>query len=151
MSFDTKFGTIWLPEIHRLVYIKDKNSLVVGPEFYDKFDATAAYEEYISKWNRKSIKMQFIVDEESYEFMCYQDPKTSHSKTNLCLYKDLLNKNGVFLKEREVIERQGCKLGVHYKTSDGYKSIGIPFPTNVEIISAEQVIPNSYEDIIRKL
>lgn len=67
------------------------------------------------------------------------------------MYKDLLNKNGVFLKERQVIKRQGCKLGIHYKTSDGHKSIGIPFQTSVEIISAKQVIPNSYEDIIRKL
>ena len=50
MDIDSKFGKIWVPEIAHIVYLEDKNGLVIGPMFYDKFDAVAAYDEYISKW-----------------------------------------------------------------------------------------------------
>jgi len=93
----------------------------------------------------------FVEDDNAYEFFCYQDPKKSHSKTNLCLYKDALGTNGVFLKEKENIRRSGCRLGIYYKTPTGYKRMGIPFSANVKIISVNDIISGSYEDIVRKL
>ena len=151
MDFDTKFGTIWLPELEGLLYGKDRDGLIVGPQFFDKYDATVAYEEYISRWNQNSVKIVFIEDDNAYEFFCYQDPKKSHSKTNLCMYKDALGTNGVFLNEKEKIRRSGCRLGIYYKTSTGYKRMGIPFSVNVKIISVNDVISGSYEDVIRKI
>ena len=151
MSFDTKFGTIWLPELEGLLYGKDRDGLIVGPQFFDKYDATAAYEEYISSWNQDSVKIVFIEDDNAYEFFCYQDPKKSHSKTNLCMYKDALGTDGVFLKEKENIRRSGCRLGIYYKTPTGYKRMGIPFSADVKIISVNDIISGSYEDVIRKI
>jgi len=151
MDFDTKFGTIWLPELEGLLYGKDRDGLIAGPQFFDKYDATVAYEEYISKWNQETVNIVFVEGENSYEFFCYQDPKKSHSKTNLCLYKDGLGTNGVFLKEKENIKRSGCRLGIYYMTPTGYKRMGIPFSANAKIISVNDVISDSYEDIVRKL
>lgn len=151
MDLDTKFGTIWLPELEGLLYGKGKDGLIVGPQFFDKYDATVAYEEYVSRWNQNSVNIVFIEGDNAYEFFCYQDPKKSHSKTSLCLYIDALGKNGVFLKEKEHIKESGCKLGIYYKTSTGLKRMGIPFSANVKIISVEDIISGSYEDIIRKL
>ena len=151
MDFDTKFGTIWLPELEGLLYGKDKDGLIAGPQFFDKYDATIAYEEYVSKWNQKSVNIVFIEDKDAYEFLCYQDPKKSYSKTSLCLYKDALGTNGVFLKQKENIRRSGCRLGIYYKTPTGFKRMGIPFSADVKIISEKDIISGSYEDIIRKL
>ena len=151
MDFDTKFGTIWLPDLEGLLYGKDNRGLIAGPQFYDKYDATVAYEEYVSKWNESSINIVFVEDENQYEFFCYQDPKKSHLKTNLCLYKDRLGKSGVFLKYKNHIKESGCRLGIYYKSSEGLKRMGIPLVANVKIISNKDVISGSYEDVIRKL
>lgn len=151
MDLDTKFGTIWLPDLDGLLYGKDKDGLIAGPQFFDKYDATVAYEEYVSKWNQESINIVFVEDENSYEFLCYQDPKKSHSKTNLCMYKDALGTSGVFLREKENIRRSGCRLGIYYKTSTGYNRMGNLFFANVKIISVNEIIDDSYEDTIRKL
>ena len=151
MDFDTKFGTIWLPELEGLLYGKDRDGLIAGPQFFDKYDATVAYEEYVSRWNEASVNIVFIEGNNAYEFFCYQDPKKSHSKTSLCIYKDSLGKNGIFLKEKEHIKESGCKLGIYYKTPTGFKRMGIPFSANVKIISEKDIISGSYEDIIRKL
>ena len=62
MDFDTKFGTIWLPELDGLLYGKDREGLIAGPQFFDKYDATVAYEEYISRWNQNSVNIIFIED-----------------------------------------------------------------------------------------
>lgn len=150
MNFDTKYGIIWLPEFHSLLYARDENGMITGPQFYDKYDATVAYDEYISKWNQKYVNISFIEGKDAYEFVCYQDPKKSHSKTSLCLYKNALDKNGVFLKEKNNI-KSGCRLRIYYKTPEGHKRIGILLSTNVKIISVKDVIPDSYEDIIRKI
>ena len=150
MDVNTKFGMIWMPEFHSLLYVKDKNGLIVGPQFYDKYDATVAYEEYISRWNQKYINISFIENKDTYEFVCYQDPKKSHSKNSLCLYKNSLDKNGVFLKEKINI-KSGCRLGVYYKNPEGHKMVGIPLSTNVKIMTTKELIPDSFEYIIKKL
>ena len=59
---------------------------------------------------------------EELRVICYQDPKTSNSKVHCCLYKDALNRNGVFSKEKEKIKQIGCKLGIFYKTNNNKTS-----------------------------
>jgi len=151
MDFDTKFGTIWLPDLEGLLYGKDKDGIIAGPQFFDKYDATVTYEEYVSKWNQDSVNIVFVEGDNAYEFFCYQDPKKSHSKRNLCLYKDALGTSGVFLKEKEKIKRSGCRLGIYYKTDSGYRRMGILFSANAKIISENEIISGSYEYTIRKL
>ncbi len=153
MSFDTQFGSIWLPDLSNLLYIRDANGLVMGMQFCDKYDAIAAYDEYVVEWTKSmSISLTFVVAKTSYDVICYQDPKRSHSKRNLCLYKDSLStQGGLFLKSKKEIQDLGCRVAIYYNEDSKYKRMGLPLDTDTKIILESDIIAGSYEDVIRHL
>ena len=152
MNFDTKFGSIWLPAIGNLLYVRDGLGLVVGMEFSDRYDATAAYEEYVAGWGRTGpVNLTFVEGGTSYEVVCYQDPRRSPSKRGLCMYKDSLRREGLFLRHRERILESGCRVSVYYRDGSGYRRLGPPLPASARMVPEDGVPPGSYEDVIRGL
>jgi len=143
---------LWYPDFKGIMYAGDEKGLIIGPHFSEKSTAQKIFDDHISKWNSKFVYITFIEDVSEYEFVCYQDPKSSFSKINFGFYRSSMNKEGNYSKSRDEIKSSGCRLGLFYEGSNGFEVLGEPIEVNsVKIISTQDVDSNSYEAIARKV
>lgn len=153
MEDNPKFGILWYPGFTGLFYAEDdENNIVVGPYFEDPNEAKMIFDDHVSTWNEKFVKIVFVEDKDEYEFICYQDPQVSYSKANFGFYRSSMSQSGFYSRFKDRMIR-GCKFVIFTKNNSNTaipNTLDPPIKVaNIQILKSDEVDPNTYEGIAR--
>ena len=154
MDVDTKFGSVWIPELDGVIFARtgDNTGIVIGPKFYDAYDAGVAYDQYVVGWDPKSARITLVEHDGAWEFICFQDPKSSYAKTSICMYKGPMDADSTYYRNRQgLVSGSGsCRFGIFFGSGGKTRQSGRVRTARLSVLDASKVLAGSYEGVIRR-
>lgn len=109
----TKFGILWYTDFRGIAYAQN-NGIVVIPLFTNEKEAQSV-SKIIQDWETRFIVVTFIeMPNGDYCFVCYQDPKTSYTKSNFGLYRSSMSQQGHYSQAKLEIQKNLPRIQIAY-------------------------------------